>query len=365
MNFPIAYFTFFGQKFLLYIVEAGRILPPSASATNVDKLFFFILAITGFFFFLIVGLMLIFLILYRHRLGVEAKEAPKHNLPLELTWTVIPLVLVFVIFLAGFKGYMDMAIAPLETYEINVTGQRWNWLFTYPNGYIDKELHVPTNQAVTLVITSEDVIHSLFIPALRLKRDAVPGRYSKLWFKVTVPGEYPIYCAEYCGTGHSTMLTKMVVHEAGEYEKWLEKSSSYILTLSPVEAGKKLFETRGCMQCHSVDGSRKIGPTFKDFFGESVTLRDGKKVIAEENYVRESITEPLAKVVGGFDPVMPTYKGRLKDAEISAIIAYLKSLSKKGRANLELEKAREKEEETKGDSSQTSQEGNATQEKKI
>ncbi len=339
------------NKVLIGKGDSGSILPPSVSAgaSEVDKIFFLILTITTFFFLLIVGLMILFIILYRHRRGSKPRQSPHHNFLLEFTWSVIPLILVFVIFFVGFKGYMDMSVSPLETYEINVTGQRWNWLFTYANGYVDKELHVPSGVSVSLVITSEDVIHSLFIPALRLKRDAVPGRYAKIWFKAIEPGEYPIYCAEYCGTGHSTMLTKLIVHEPGEFDKWLEDSASFVKNLPPTEAGQKLYETRGCMQCHSVDGTVKIGPTFKDLFGEQVALMDRKKVTVDENYVRESIVDPQAKVVAGFDPVMPTYKGRLKDEEISAIIAFLKTLSEKGRSVLKPE-----EEAVKGNAGENS-----------
>jgi len=311
----------------------GAILPPEAStsATEIDRVLIFILAITGFFFLLISGLMLIFIIVYRHRSGASPKISPHHNLPLELTWSIIPLILVIVIFFYSFAEYMDLVIPPGEAYQINVVGQRWKWQFAYENGYVDDNLHVPIDKPVTLVITSQDVIHSLFIPAFRLKRDAVPGRYSKIWFKATTAGEFPIYCAEYCGEGHSRMLSKIVVHPAGEFEKWLAEASSFVRRLPPVEAGKKLYEVRGCMQCHSIDGKKLIGPTFLNLFAGEVVLRDKRKVVADENYIRESILEPMAKVVEGFDAVMPTYKGRLSEEEISAIISFLKSLSEKGK----------------------------------
>lgn len=313
--------------------ESRGIFPPEAStiASEVDRFFLLILAVTAFFFFLISGLIIAFSILYRYRPGQRIKVSPHHSLPLELAWTVVPTILALIIFVLGFKGYMSMAVAPLESYEIRVTGQRWNWLFTYENGHVDNELHVPPNVPVTLTLTSQDVIHSLFIPAFRLKRDAVPGRYSKIWFQATKPGEYPIYCAEYCGRGHSTMLTKVVVHEPGKFEKWLEDASSFVKRLPPIEAGRKLYETRGCMQCHSVDGKVGIGPSFLGIFGQEVNLRGNQKLKVDENYLRESIVEPGAKVVAGFEPVMPTYKGRLKEEEISAIIAFIKSLSAEGK----------------------------------
>jgi cytochrome c oxidase subunit 2 len=304
-------------------------MPPQIStvAHNVDSLFNFILAISVFFFLLIVAVMILFVIRYRRREGVEAAESASHNTALELTWTIIPLILVVVIFFFGFTGYLDMVTPPANAYEILVDGQKWNWSFTYPNGYVDANLHVPVDRPVRLVMTSADVIHSLYVPAFRIKMDVVPGRYSKAWFEATEPGEYELFCAEYCGTSHSDMLAVVVVHPPGEFETWLEQASNFLETMSPVEAGQKLFQARGCMQCHSVDGTAKTGPTMAGIYGRTEALADGGTVVADENYLRESILEPMAKVVAGYEPVMPTYQGRLKDAEITAIIEYLKSLS--------------------------------------
>jgi cytochrome c oxidase subunit 2 len=309
--------------------EGSFWMPPSVStvAGNVDWLFSFILAISVFFFLLIVVVMTLFVIRYRHREGVAPEPSPSHNTAIEVTWTVIPLILVIVIFLFGFRGFLDMATPPANAYEILVNAQKWNWSFTYPNGYVDANLHVPVNRPVRLVMTSADVIHSLYVPAFRVKRDVVPGRYAKAWFEATEPGQYELFCAEYCGTSHSDMIAKVVVHPPGEFESWLDNASNFLETMTPVEAGEKLFQVRGCHQCHSIDGSRKTGPSLLGVFGHTQALADGSSVTADENYIRESILEPTAKVVAGFEPVMPTYQGRLKDAEISAIIAYLKSLS--------------------------------------
>jgi cytochrome c oxidase subunit 2 len=302
----------------------------SSGAGAVDDLFHFILYLSIFFFLLIVVVALVFVLRYRRRPGHTEQASPQHNLALEITWSVIPIILVIFIFYFGFRDFMDMATPPADAQEIAVTGQKWKWLFTYPNGHVDDELHVPVDEPVKLVLTSEDVIHSLFIPAFRLKRDAVPGRYSKIWFRATKPGQYPALCAEYCGTGHSDMHTWVVVHEPGGYEQWLEKAADFVETLSPAEAGERLYKTRGCAQCHSIDGSGSIGPTFQGLYGETQALRGGSSVTVDENYVRESIQDPQAKVVAGFEPVMPTYKGKLSDREITAIIAYLKSLSSDG-----------------------------------
>ena len=300
----------------------------STSAEGVDRVFALIYGISLFFFLLIVAILVVFVIRYRRRVGREAGDTPSHNTPLELTWTIIPLVLVVVIFWQGFKGFLDLVTPPANAYEILVNAQKWKWTFTYPNGYVDDRLHVPVDTPIRVVLTSEDVIHSFYVPAFRVKKDAVPGRYTKAWFQATTPGEYDLFCAEYCGTSHSDMHTTVVVHPPGEFEKWLDGAANLLATLSPAEAGAKLYSSRGCAQCHSVDGRPGTGPTFKGLFGHDVLLEAGKRAIADENYLRESIVDPGAKVVAGFQPVMPTYQGRLKDREITAIVEYLKTLEK-------------------------------------
>ena len=315
----------------LFAVQTdGSWMPVQAStgAPAVDRLFFFILWLSVAFFVLIVGLMVLFVVRYRRRAGRTAPDAsPSHNTALELTWTIIPLILVIVIFAWGFKVFMDMSTPPGNAYEVLVTGQKWKWLFTYPNGHVDENLHVPVDTPVRLVMTSEDVIHSFYVPAFRMKKDVVPGRYTKAWFRANKTGEYQVYCAEYCGTSHSDMLSMVVVHEPGGLESWLEKAADFLNTMSPAEAGAKLVAQRGCAQCHSVDGRGGIGPSLKGVFGHQVQLVSGPPLVADEDYIRESILEPQARVVAGYQPVMPTYKGRLKDAEITAIIEYLKVLA--------------------------------------
>ncbi|MDM7914192.1 MAG: cytochrome c oxidase subunit II [Candidatus Eisenbacteria bacterium] len=303
----------------------------STAAPGVDRLFYIVFWISVFFFALIVVLGTIFVLRYRRRSATEkAAKAATHNTPLEVTWTVVPLLIVFVLFALGFKGFLDMSVAPADAYEVQVTAQRWKWIFTYPNGLVDENLHVPVNVPVRLVMVSEDVIHSFFVPEFRMKRDVVPGRYNKAWFRATKPGEYQLFCAEYCGTSHSDMLASVIVHEPGGFEKWLESAATELANASPAEAGARLYRSRGCAQCHSVDGKGMVGPTFRGLYGHEVVLKDGTRVVVDENYVRESILSPQAKVVAGFDPVMPTYQGRLKDQEITAIIAYLKTLQDAG-----------------------------------
>lgn len=314
-------------------------MPPAGSevAPQVDAVFYFIFWISAFFFALIVGLMITFLFLYRERKGVEPGKTAHHNTALELTWTIIPSILVVIIFYFGFRTFMDITTPPLNAYEIQVTGQKWNWEFQYPNGHVNGELHVPYDRPVRLVMTSRDVIHSLFIPAFRIKMDVVPGRYSKLWFRATKIGEFNALCAEYCGTGHSDMLTHVVVHEPGEFEKWLTEASDWMKDVPPAEAGKILVMGdaqgrggRGCKQCHSVDGRSGTGPTLKGIFGHEVVMKSGEKITVDEDYIRESILDPQAKVVAGYDPVMPTYKGRIKEEEIKAIFEYIKTLKDEG-----------------------------------
>ncbi len=303
-------------------------MPPKSStvAPAVDAVFTLIFWIAAVFFVGIVGAMVVFLVRYRRRPGHEAQETASHNTALELTWSIIPLILVVVIFYVGFKVYLDMATPPANAYEIQVHAQKWSWSFTYPNGYVDADLHVPLDRPVKLVMQADDVLHSFYVPAFRVKMDVVPGRYTTTWFQATEPGEYVIFCTEYCGTGHSDMLASVVVHEPGGFDVWLEAAANFLETLPPDEAGEKLYVARGCPQCHSVDGSAGIGPTFQGLWGSTHALADGSSVTVEENYVRESILDPQAQVSAGYEPVMPTYQGRLKDEEITAIIAYMKKL---------------------------------------
>lgn len=298
----------------------------SSSAPQVDWIFNFILIISIVFFLLIVSLMVVFAVRYRRRPGLEAQKSPTHNTRLEVAWTVIPLILVTFIFYYGFKGFLDLNTPPQNSYEVLVTAQKWNWQFTYPNGHTDGTLHAPVDTPVRLVLSSEDVIHSLYIPAFRIKKDAVPGRYNKVWFRGTVPGEFTIFCAEYCGTQHSDMLSTVVVHPPGEFEKWMMEAANFVDKLPPAEAGARLYKARGCASCHTVDGRPGIGPSFKGVFGHQAILSSGERVLADEDYVRRSILEPATEVVAGFEPVMPTYKGRIKDKEITALIEYLKTL---------------------------------------
>lgn len=298
----------------------------SATAIQSDWLFGFVLWISIFFMVLITGLMLTFIWKYRRRPGVKAERTATHNTTLELTWTIIPSILCVFIYYFGISAYIDIRTPPMNANEVQVTGQKWKWLFTYPNGLISSDLHVPVNEATRLTMRSEDVIHSLYIPAFREKMDVVPGRYSKMWFTPLAIGEHQIFCAEYCGMDHSRMQAHVIVHSRPDYEKWMRDAEEASSNMPPVELGASLYKQRGCMSCHSVDGTRGIGPSFKGIYGEKQELADGTSVMVDEDYIHESIIEPMAKVVKGFAPVMPTFKGKLKDKEIAGLIEYIKSL---------------------------------------
>ena len=308
-------------------------MPPAASsgAHEVDWLIRLLLYVCMFFFALIVSLLVTFVVTYRRGRVGGPQPSAAHSLPLELAWTAIPLAILITIFFFGFRGFVNLMTPAEDAYEIQVTGQKWAWLFTYPSGYVDKDLHVPVDTPVSLTLTSNDVIHSLFVPAFRLKRDAVPGRYTRTWFAADRVGRFDLFCAEYCGEGHSRMHAYVIVQPKEEYRKWLADASAFLDRLPPAQAGRKVFEAQGCAQCHTVDGTAGIGPSLKNVFGAKQVLQDGASVVADENYIRESVMDPQARIAAGFQPVMPTFKGRLKDKEITVLIAYLKSISDKGK----------------------------------
>ncbi len=266
----------------------------------------------------------------RYRAGARSKnELPPpgtldHHTGLELAWSVPPLLVVIVLFVWGFKSFVQMRTAPKDSYEVKVQGQKWNWIFTYPNGYNDNQLHVPAGRNVKLTISSVDVVHSLFLPAARLKMDAVPGRYTSLWFRADNPGNYPIFCAEYCGTDHSNMVAELVVHkDEEEFDSWLEATNKP--PDDPVEHGKLLYGKQGCQACHSLTGAAGVGPSFKGIWDTLQEHESGPASKVDENYVKQSILEPQAHIAKGFGPSMPTYKGKLSDAQIDALIAFIKA----------------------------------------
>jgi cytochrome c oxidase subunit 2 len=305
-------------------------LPPSGStmAPEVDALMTFILGVCIFFGVVVFGGVIYFSLKYRRQRRSERGAAPSHNDALELAWTILPLILVIIIFFWGFRTYMKMSVVPKDALEVKVTAQKWFWSFSYPEGQTSvSELVVPVGKPIKLLMSSRDVIHSFFVPGFRLKRDVLPNRYSIAWFEATQTGVFDLFCAEYCGSKHSGMLGKVRVVSDREYGDWLAAAGAGGEGLSPAEYGAKLYESKECVTCHSLDGSRGEGPSFLNVFNHEVQLKDGSKIVADENYLRESILNPASKVVAGYQPIMPTYQTLLKDADVDALVAYIKSLS--------------------------------------
>ena len=301
------------------------LLPERASsyAGEVDALFYFIVAVTVFFTVAVSIAAVYFAVKYRRRSDADRPAEIHGSLLLELTWTLIPLGIVVVMFVWGAKVFFHMNRPPDDAMTVSVVGKRWMWKLQHPTGQREiNELHVPLGRAVKLVITSEDTIHSFFVPAFRIKKDAVPGRYNTAWFRATRNGTYHLFCAEYCGTEHSKMIGRVVVMEPGDYQTWLAGGPP---PESPVVAGEKLFTELNCITCHRPDSAGR-GPVLVGIFGRPVKLGTGDTVVADEAYVRDSILNPAARVVAGYQPVMPTYQGQASEEQLIALIAYIQSL---------------------------------------
>lgn len=304
-------------------------LPPAKStlAADTDALFNFINVTSLILLIGITFAIVYFSWKYRRRSDDDVTPVITHNNKLEITWSVIPLILVIIVFGWGLSGYINKSNIPDDAYEIRVVGKSWLWEFHYKTGHVSvNELHVPVNRPVKLIMSSDDVIHSLYIPDFRVKRDVLPNRYTSLWFEATETGESVVFCTEYCGNAHSNMLATTIVHEQEDFETWLETAGSADADMDPVELGEQLITRNACNTCHSVDGSRLQGPSFQGLWGSERTFESGETVTADENYIRESILEPNTKIVESYQPVMPTYAGTLNDRQIDAIIEYIKTL---------------------------------------
>ena len=300
-----------------------QLFPEQAStmAARVDALYYFLLGVSGFFATLIAGSLVVFAVRFRRRPGNE-RPAPIHgSVALELIWTVIPFSLAMVMFFWGARVYVSLARPPDDALQVFVVGKQWMWKLQHLEGRREiNELHVPIGRAVKLIMTSEDVIHSFFVPAFRIKQDAIPGRYTTAWFEAIKPGTYHLFCAEYCGTEHSGMIGSVVVMDPAEYQAWLSGAPS---NASAASAGAQLFEQLGCASCHQ-NAPDARGPSLTGIFGKPVKLQTGETVIADENYVRESILTPQAKVVAGFQPIMPTFQGLVSEEGLLQLIAFIK-----------------------------------------
>lgn len=328
-------------------------LPPQASsvAPAYDWLFYFITYICVAFFALIVGVMVYCCIKFRRREGGPKPSKITHNTPLELAWSILPSILLVVMFWYGFVGYLDARTPPVNAFEVKVHASQWAWSFEYPRGITSDELHIPVDRPVQFIMDSADVLHSFFIPAFRSKFDVVPGRYTKVWFTPTKVGEYALYCAEYCGTKHSDMRAKVFVHAQAGYldvlakldpivrltedeykayradpQKFIDANPQFTGLKVPVQMGEKLYKSKGCMSCHSIDGSKNTGPTWKGIFGTEEPLEGGGKALVDENYIQESILNPGAKIRATFGNVMTVYQGRITQREIDLLIDFIKTL---------------------------------------
>src|ERR1700758_5069443 len=297
----------------------------SSTAGNVDALFIFLLIVSGMMTLLIFAAVVYFAARYRHRRGVLAEQI-EGSTPLELTWSIIPLFVFLAIFAWGAVVYFKSRTPPRDATEVYVVAKQWMWKLEHAEGQREiNELHVPVGRDVKLIMTSQDVIHSFFIPAFRMKQDVLPGRYTVAWFRATKPGTYHLFCAEYCGTMHSGMIGSIVVMEPAQFEAWMGGGTSGPLSAT----GEKIFAELGCVTCHRTD-SQGRGPNLQGVFGKPVQLADGRTVTADEDYIRESILDPGAKVVSGFKPVMPTFQGLVSEEQLNALVAYVKSLSQPG-----------------------------------
>jgi cytochrome c oxidase subunit II len=301
----------------------------SSNAERVDFLFLFELGIVFFFTTLICVLILCFAVRYRRGSKVDRSHPPLSSRRLEAIWIGIPLTLSLVMYVWATVLFFDLYEPPGDAFEISVVGKQWMWYLQHPEGRAEiNELHVPIGQPVKLTMTSQDVIHSFFVPAFRIKQDVLPGRYTTLWFRPTKVGRHHLFCAEYCGTNHSLMTGWVHVMEQADYERWLSERGS---GPSMAEEGEQLFVRHHCAGCHR--GSQIVhAPRLEGVFGHPVPIQEGKDVrfvVADDRYIRDSILMPKSEVVAGYEPVMPSFKGQISEQDLLKILAYIKSIGTK------------------------------------
>jgi cytochrome c oxidase subunit 2 len=296
----------------------------SEQAATVDALYFFLVAVTGAFAALIAILVVVFAVKFHRRHDDEVGEVIHGSLALELLWTFIPLGITMVMFVWGAQVFFHMTRAPKGAMDIYIVGKQWMWKAQHMDGAREiNELHVPLGRPVRLIMGSEDVIHSFFIPDFRVKADVVPGRFNHMWFTATKPGKYHIFCTQYCGTKHSNMIGWVTAMTPADYQTWLSGGSS---GGSMVDAGAKLFADLTCNTCH-LDNGQGRGPVLKGLYGKQTLLTNGQTVTVDDVYIRESILNSQAKIVAGFQPIMPTFQGLVTEEQLLQLIAYVKSLS--------------------------------------
>ena len=302
---------------------SGLVSPPQASsiAAEVDALVLVLLGLSALISIGIFAAIVVFCIRYRRRPGNEVSRRVRRTAPIEIAWTLIPAGLAMIPFVWGARLYLYEAQPPADAMEVTIVAKQWMWKAQQPDGQSEIDaLHVPEGRAIKLTMTSQDVIHSFSVPAFRLRADVLPGRYTTLWFNATQVGDYPLYCSEYCGTDHARMLGSVTVMRPADYEAWLTGGAS--AGNSPAAQGRALFRQYACADCHEAGRA----PNLQGVFGRPVAVADGSTVTADENYIRESILSPGAKVVAGYQPIMPSFAGRLNEDELIALMTYIKSI---------------------------------------
>ncbi len=307
------------------------IFPEQASsfAADVDALYFFVVAVSAFFSLVVAVLVIVFAIKFHRKRVGDVGARIEGNLAMELLWSVIPTIIMMVMFGWGASVFYHLRRMPGEAMHIYAVGKQWMWKFQHLEGQREiNELHIPAGRRIKITVTSEDVVHSLYFPAFRTKIDAIPGRYMELWFEATTPGTYHIFCAEYCGTNHSGMIGSVTVLAPTAYQSWLAGGSEGSLA----DRGATLFQQLACNSCH-LDSGQGRGPSLQGIWGKPVELADGSTVMVDEGYVRESILNSQAKVVKGFQPLMPTFQGLISEEGLVALIEYVRSRSPNAGAN--------------------------------
>ena len=302
-----------------------------------DSIFFFILGISITLLFLTTAVMVYFVFRYSRKRNPVPEEVEDSTV-IEVLWTVIPTALVLVVFFVGWKGFQYMRTVPPDAMPVKVTARQWSWTFEYENGKQDSVLRVPVRKPVKLLMTSADVLHSLYIPAYRIKEDTVPGRQTYLWFLPDEQGSYDLFCTEYCGVAHSSMITKVEVMSEEAFDAWYG-SGMKAISAGGLKAEQKagtrkidgavLVRTKGCIACHSIDGSAMVGPSLKGLFGKTeIVLRDGREleILADADFLKEKLLRPEINRIKGYPPIMPSQQGQLTEEEIEAIVNYLKEL---------------------------------------
>ncbi|MEZ6087836.1 MAG: cytochrome c oxidase subunit II [Pirellulaceae bacterium] len=307
--------------------QSFQFFPEAASrgAVEVDYLSFALLAICLFFTIGIFAAILVFGFRYWHTREVDRQFSPSRRMHwiVELTWSLGPLAILIALFIWGAVVYVRIHRPPDNPLEVNVVAKQWMWKIAHPNGRREiNSLHVPTGRPVRLTMISEDVIHSFFVPAFRAKQDVLPGRYTTIWWEPTKPGRYRLFCAEYCGTSHSQMIGEIVVQSPEDYSQWAAAEPSQTLS----ERGQRHVKQLGCLKCHRAVAGTQTGPSLTGMYGSSIPLSDGTTIIADADYVRQSIIEPMKKVHDGFKPTMPSYAGQIESEALLEIVAYLRSL---------------------------------------